>query len=483
MPDNRQPSGRIAFTTSNGSFVAVVGPVHTRWGVRPVELYRLNPEGIEMFLGYAWPAKIANLSGAFKTDGAVAIKTLDRAGLLPDDRRVPPLKSSEDQKIRERVRKALPGNVTTVMLYDAVQPARRWDEAQERKLESGTLMLLRRDDGMWLARYKHEVGTSSSGRYYKGPLQAAREAMRHHTAAAVTASYNVGFSWESVDGNREIIAIQDGRAVVQTGAQRIGQQIIPIDELEKEIAFDTKQLASRRRSQDAAEKERAREEAERQRRENTYGFTDNMSPPRRAKALQALLRTVKFSDGIMPIKQKIERLHRAGWTTREHPKFQRIAEHRGTLLTQRDLTKTGLDYLDYLNTKKPRVTANRTEKPMDRETEQQIIKTLWTAGHERLAKQFAIAQGYRVKSAAMPKVRVYDNGGETADRYTVVPQGPDYRERNGDQMMLGLSSNPTSPQGVSQWSSGQEGPHLGKKIPFNKLPPEIQKHVLRRLSE
>ncbi len=70
---------------------------------------------------------------------------------------------------------------------------------------------------------------------------------------------------------------------------------------------------------------------------------------------------------------------------------------------------------------------------------------------------------------------VWDNGGKTADQYTVVM-------KDGDA--LGLSDNPTHPQGFSQWDSGvRAGSHLGKKISFDKLPPKVKKHVEDRLKE
>jgi len=81
-------------------------------------------------------------------------------------------------------------------------------------------------------------------------------------------------------------------------------------------------------------------------------------------------------------------------------------------------------------------------------------------------------------------VAVYDNDGETFDRYTVVFVDKD--AKTGFHDMLGLSSNPTSPQGFSQWTSGQwtkggTNAHLGKRIKFTDLPGNVQKHVFDRL--
>lgn len=78
---------------------------------------------------------------------------------------------------------------------------------------------------------------------------------------------------------------------------------------------------------------------------------------------------------------------------------------------------------------------------------------------------------------------VWDNEGETADRYTVVfnehercrPGFPDLFTA------LGMSDNPTHPQGFSQFTSAMEGPHLGKKLAFEDLPEHIQEHIKMRM--
>lgn len=81
-------------------------------------------------------------------------------------------------------------------------------------------------------------------------------------------------------------------------------------------------------------------------------------------------------------------------------------------------------------------------------------------------------------------VRCYDNGGETADRFTVVYTGR-YRHRlNGELMYIGMSANPFHPMGVGQHGFSRipiDRPgysHLGKRIDFDRLPPECQKATL-----
>ena len=80
-----------------------------------------------------------------------------------------------------------------------------------------------------------------------------------------------------------------------------------------------------------------------------------------------------------------------------------------------------------------------------------------------------------------PLKAVYDNGGQTVDRYTVILS-------EGDAIpprvpCLGLSDNPDSPQGFSQYGECLEGEHLGKKISFEDLPENVQEYVKRRLEE
>lgn len=82
----------------------------------------------------------------------------------------------------------------------------------------------------------------------------------------------------------------------------------------------------------------------------------------------------------------------------------------------------------------------------------------------------------------MKVIAIYDNGGKTPDRYTIVTD-----QKNGKwQEMLGLSANPTDHNGFSQWGSGQFDPkganaHLGKRIKFEELGKRIQTHIATRV--
>jgi hypothetical protein len=95
----------------------------------------------------------------------------------------------------------------------------------------------------------------------------------------------------------------------------------------------------------------------------------------------------------------------------------------------------------------------------------------------------------RLMPEGVPRyIRCYDNGGETADPYTVVFTG-NYSGRNGICRFLGMSDNPFYPQGVCQHGEHNaiiDRPkwlHLGKKISFEELPADCRKVVIQDYKE
>ena len=81
------------------------------------------------------------------------------------------------------------------------------------------------------------------------------------------------------------------------------------------------------------------------------------------------------------------------------------------------------------------------------------------------------------------KVRVYLYGEAVADRWTAVLRSPAWdRSVNAPyRAMLGMSDAPTHPQGVSMFSDGMEGPHLGIKQEWSKVPQHIRDHIAMRI--
>lgn len=84
--------------------------------------------------------------------------------------------------------------------------------------------------------------------------------------------------------------------------------------------------------------------------------------------------------------------------------------------------------------------------------------------------------------ARFRKVRIacFDNGGKTTDRYTVVFLDVELNNNgSGLYECIGMSSNPTDPQGFCQHSTACIGRHLGKRITLTAMPFECQHIVMQ----
>jgi hypothetical protein len=107
-------------------------------------------------------------------------------------------------------------------------------------------------------------------------------------------------------------------------------------------------------------------------------------------------------------------------------------------------------------------------------------------------KQTARVQSF-LPGGIPSKIRIYDNEGETADRFSCVFTG-NYRSQTGGVFIhLFMSGAPYSPQGICQhgeshnqidvqgnsWGGVSLGKscHLGKRITFQTLPKDCQ-HVI-----
>ena len=83
------------------------------------------------------------------------------------------------------------------------------------------------------------------------------------------------------------------------------------------------------------------------------------------------------------------------------------------------------------------------------------------------------------------KIRCYDNGGETYDRYTVVYTGNYACKTGGSHWYVGMSGKPFHPQGYGMHGESDiqidypSYKHLGKKISYEQLPEDCQQLVLQ----
>lgn len=86
---------------------------------------------------------------------------------------------------------------------------------------------------------------------------------------------------------------------------------------------------------------------------------------------------------------------------------------------------------------------------------------------------------------AGPKVTVYDNGGKTADRYTVIIKRGKSPE---EEEWYGMSDNANAPNGFNQFAGttadgNRKGSHLGKIVKVTSLPSVVQKAIKNRIEE
>jgi hypothetical protein len=77
-------------------------------------------------------------------------------------------------------------------------------------------------------------------------------------------------------------------------------------------------------------------------------------------------------------------------------------------------------------------------------------------------------------------IRIYDNGGKTIDRYTVVYMDePEHKPNTFNAR--GMSEHPFHPQGFGCSCTAMPGRHLGKRIKFEQLPTDCQKLIKQDL--
>ena len=83
-------------------------------------------------------------------------------------------------------------------------------------------------------------------------------------------------------------------------------------------------------------------------------------------------------------------------------------------------------------------------------------------------------------------LRIFDNGGKTCDRYTIMPPrwAKDYREKApGEFMALGANAFPFHPQGFGMHVTATAGSHLGKRIKWADLPIDVQSFARKSFPE
>ena len=74
------------------------------------------------------------------------------------------------------------------------------------------------------------------------------------------------------------------------------------------------------------------------------------------------------------------------------------------------------------------------------------------------------------------KLAIYDNGGKTLDRYTIVDLSTKFK-KNGDTLYECIGASQDIYLGVYLHCDCQRGRHLGKRVEFTDLDIELQKKI------
>lgn len=95
------------------------------------------------------------------------------------------------------------------------------------------------------------------------------------------------------------------------------------------------------------------------------------------------------------------------------------------------------------------------------------------AFHTREHMQWLREHNKKAKAMKRHTIEVYDNGGETFDRYTVIIDG----------VVYGMSANALQPNGFNQFCgliADLPGAREGERITIESLPEEVQGAIQRR---
>jgi hypothetical protein len=78
-------------------------------------------------------------------------------------------------------------------------------------------------------------------------------------------------------------------------------------------------------------------------------------------------------------------------------------------------------------------------------------------------------------------ITVYRSREPVLDCWTATLNSPEWDSsvNRGKTAMLGMSETAS---GYSEFTEGDEGPHLGKKVPWNEVPDIIKRHIMSRIS-
>lgn len=161
----------------------------------------------------------------------------------------------------------------------------------------------------------------------------------------------IGSKWSSLQGEKtivNIVKVGDGiRYAVQIDDSPRHELIRPED-IEKEKVLDARQVASRTAMQGKVEKEKTEAAQEQANRNHTHGFTDGLSAMAQEKIIEALNKQQGFNGEVVSRKKYIESAVESGAKVTMHNGARRLSLPSGSFFSERDITKTAMDYAAFL---------------------------------------------------------------------------------------------------------------------------------------
>lgn len=179
-----------------------------------------------------------------------------------------------------------------------------------------------------------------------------------------------GKTWNSAKGEKHVIGQALGRPEgwleISVAGER-SNQYLHIDDLQREIDYDekrAKEVAAQEERQQAQEAEEAELTADY---EAVNGFTDSLPKMMAGKVLKALNKEVSLNGEVLTRKAHIENLVRSGRTVVTSAKGERrLIDQEGHFIDEKSLTKTAMNYAEYLiNQKSLESPATNTSQPTE----------------------------------------------------------------------------------------------------------------------
>jgi len=167
----------------------------------------------------------------------------------------------------------------------------------------------------------------------------------------------VGFTWKSPRGERSVFGIQvdpsSGKQVyliASEGSRSL--ELVPADEIERYVFVEESNYKSRKQ----ARQQTIQAEQKQTTHDSWSGFVDALTPTKKAKAIDALNKQVSVRGEFAARGDHIAHLVANGWRVQKTKTGRVLEAPGGTFLSERDLTKTALDFAEYLSKGSPRST-------------------------------------------------------------------------------------------------------------------------------